>query len=195
VTAKLKSGHRVTVTAKVATLSPAEVVSFLTVYQFYNPRDPTERAGGPMLEQLDFLKRAGKSDPGIDDWLLFAPQISDSRAKDLFAGTEFGVVYRSRPDDGNRLSTYNDPVHRQFAQHIAMQDCLDDPNDSLKALRRPKRAVMILYSITDIEKPAKAKPPFTPGFTLLFPPNDIGTPITFGVARQDQPTALIVATK
>lgn len=194
VAAKLNKGRRITVSAKIAKLSPAAVVSFISAYRFYNnPREPSAKSGGPMLEQVDFLKRTGKNDPGIDDWLLFAPQISDPRAKDLLAKTEFGVVFRSRPDDGNRLSTYNDPVHRQFAEYIAMQDHLDDPNDSLAALRKPRRAVMIFYSITDIVKPAKAKPPFTPGFTLLFPPNNIETPITFGVARQDQPTALIVA--
>jgi len=40
----------------------------------------------------------------------------------------------------------------------------------------------------------KVKPPFSPGFTLLFPPNNIKSPIEFGFARRDQPKAVIVAT-
>ena len=34
-------------------------------------------------------------------------------------------------------------------------------------------------------KGGKVKPPYTTGFTLLFPPNDIRSPITFGVRRPD----------
>jgi hypothetical protein len=191
---KQNKSRLATITAKIAKLTPTKVVSFLAAYQFYNPGDPFAKLGGPMLEQLDFLKRTDKYDPGIDDWLLFAPQVSDPRGTDILAGTEFGVVFRSRPDEGNRLSTYNDPVHRKFAEYISMQGLLDKPNDRLKALRRPRRGVIIFYSITDIDKPAKAIPPFTPGFTLLFPPNDIDTTITFGVVSRNQPNALIVTT-
>jgi hypothetical protein len=192
VAAKLSSGRRTTISARFAELTPASVISLLTNYRFFNPRDPSGKAGSPLLEQLDFLKRTGKSDPEIDDWLLFAPQVTDPRAKDVFAGSEFGVVFRSRPDGGNRLSTFNDPIHRQFAEHITMRSMLEEPNAALEALRQPKRGVLMFYPITDTGKPAKPKPPFTPGFTLLFPTNSIATPITFGVVRQDQPTALIV---
>lgn len=192
VSATVKNRRLVNVTANVAELAPEGVVKFLETYRWYNPRDPAAKTGGSMRAQIDFLKRSGAMDPGIDDWLLFAPQISEPRAKDMIAGMEYGVVFRSRPDDGNRLSTYNDPVHRQFAEHIAMWNRLEDPNEALEVLRRPKRAVMMFYAITDIEK-GEAKPPFTPGFTLLFPKNNIKLPITFGVARQDQPQALVVA--
>ncbi|WP_165837127.1 Z1 domain-containing protein [Phenylobacterium hankyongense] len=192
-TAKLAGGRNGSLTAKFATISPAAVVALLTDYRYFNPRDPSGKAGSPMLAQLDFLKRTGKSDPEIDDWLFFAPQVSEPRAKDEFAGEEFGVVFRSRPDSGNRLSTYNDPIHRQFAEHITMKVALEEPNPELSALRRPRRGVVIFYPITDTDKPAKPKPPFTPGFTLLFPANGIETPITFGVVKQDEPEALIVA--
>jgi len=36
-----------------------------------------------------------------------------------------------------------------------------------------------------VKKGGKVKPPYTTGFTLLFPPNDIRSPITFGVRRPD----------
>lgn len=97
-----------------------------------------------MREQLDFLKGSGKRAPGIDDWLILAPQTKKPRATDRIAGVEYGVVFRNRRDDGPRFTTYNDPIHRKFAEYIATQGELTDPNGALLRLRQPRRAVMIL---------------------------------------------------
>ncbi len=146
-----------------------------------------------MANQIGFLEDTGDRDPAINDWLLLAPCINDPRAKITISDVDFDVVYRSRhPESPNRFNTYNDPIHRQFAEHITMQQELQNANTALVALRRECRAVMIYYPITEAQKGAKVKPPYTTGFTLLFPKNNIKSPITFGVVRPDRPQDVVV---
>jgi hypothetical protein len=144
-----------------------------------------------MRLQMEFLNKSGLEDPQIDDWLLLGPCIESPRAYRPLAAVNFDVVYRSRRDDEKyRFNTYNDPIHRRFAEHIAGLMTLQDPNDELTALRRPRRGVLIYYPITEDKK--AAKPPFTVGFTLLFPLNDIIAPVRFSVRRADLSDAAVV---
>jgi hypothetical protein len=190
----LVKGRQVRLAANTAVLSPAEVLRFLKSYRWFDRNDrTTSRLGNPMAPQIGFLEDTGDRDPAIDDWLLLAPCISDPRAKLAMEGVSFDVVYRSRHTEApNRFNTYNDPIHRQFAEHIAMQAQLQNANAALDEFRRDRRAVIIFYPITEALKGARVKPPYTSGFTLLFPRNNITSPITFGVVRPDRPKAAVV---
>jgi hypothetical protein len=180
-----------------AILDPKEVVGFLKDYKWLR--------GNPMLLEVDFLQGTALRDPEIDDWLLFAPQVKDATNKYIeLHGKRFFVVYRSREENNPkaRFNTYNDPRHRRFAELIAgivPKNPLTDPNESLAALCRPRRAVIMYYPITEkeqsVDKETKQNQPATTGFTLLFPPNKIVTPIQFTVRRPDLPDAIIVPAK
>jgi hypothetical protein len=158
------------------------MVTFLKEYRWSNGNDKNKQR--PMELQIEYLQRTGKENPQIDEWLVLAPQIVSPTAKLQIKGIDFGVIYRERTE--SRFGTYNDPKHRAFAADIAYGQPLDGANGALKALRKLRRAVMIYYPVTPVKKGGKTpKPPFTTGFTLLFPRNDIRSPITFSFKRPD----------
>ena len=78
-----------------------------------------------------------------------------------------------------------------MGEHIIGVQTWGAPSGDLKVLTRPRRAVVLLYLITDA-KGGRLKPPFTPGLTLLFPPNKIESPLTFAVVRKDMASAVVV---
>jgi hypothetical protein len=177
--------------ADVVEISPKALIRFLENYRWYNSKERS-KVSNPMQLQIEFLKKSGAQDPGIDHWLLLGPHIKQPRAHRPLAGKNFHVVNRTRQSE-NRFNTYNDPIHRDFAKHISGQDLLAEPNDALEALRKPKRGVIIYYPITETPKvKGTAKGPFTVGFTLLFPRNTIRTPIKFTVKRTDLKDAAVV---
>jgi hypothetical protein len=124
---------------------------------------------------------------------LLAPRISTPRAKHALAGADFDVVYRSRHvEQPYRFNTYNDPIHRQYARHISGQHLLPQAGSELENLRTPHRGVMLYYPITDAAG-GTAQPPFTVGFTLLFPPNRIRSQLSFSVIRADADADAVVS--
>ncbi|MBY5917754.1 Z1 domain-containing protein [Rhizobium leguminosarum] len=177
--------------ALTASFETKNLVRFLKEYKWYDPKSRDSRLGNPMALQIEFLK-AERGDHGIRDWLLLGPKIDKPLGIHRLAGGDFDVVHRSRRDEGGRFNTYNDPVHRLFAQHICAQTTLSEANDELNALVSRHRGVMIYYPITEAEKPGNAKAPFTVGFTLLFPDNDIKRTLSFSVRRQDRPNEAVV---
>lgn len=181
-------GKRQRVAANVTTLTPDEMLDFLRGYVWFDKKD-RKHATSPMLEQIDFLRGRGAKDPGIDDWLLIAPKVKSPVAHWKLNGTDFDVVHRTR--NGPRLTTFNDPDHRRMGEHIVGVKSWESPSGDLKGLTQPRRAVALLYMITDV-KGGRVKPPFTPGLTLLFPLNDIKSPLTFSVVRKDMESAVIV---
>ena len=177
--------------ANICVVEPKAVVAFLKDYRWSNTSEKQKQL--PMQFQIEFLQGSGTSDPQINDWLILAPQILNPPAEILVGGTKFSVISRDRVEA--RFATYNDPKHRAFAQHIAGNDELKGVNDALAKLRTAHRGVMIYYPVTPKVTPKpvkKPRGPFTTGFTLIFPPNDIVTPITFGVRRTDQPGQPVV---
>jgi hypothetical protein len=95
----------------------------------------------------------------------------------------------------HRFNTYNDPVHRAFAQHICQQIVLPQADNELNALSSTHRGVMIYYPITDVKAGKTSKPPkgpFTVGFTLLFPDNDIVSPLGFTVRMPNRPEEAVI---
>lgn len=181
-----------TIDINTAVLDPKAVVGFLKAYRWYDAGDPeAARRGVPMQLQIEYLE--GKhGDPEIDDWLLIGPKIDKPRAARPVNGVNFDVVYRSRHEEApGRFQTFNDPKHRDIARFIAGQTEIDDANEAFRNLRRPRRAALIYYPITETET-GNVKPPFTVGFTLLFPPNGIRQPLAFTVRRQDKPSAAVI---
>ena len=184
-----------TLRAHTATFTTKKLLDFLHSYRWFDPRSREASNGNPLQLQLEFLQgKAGNHE--IEDWLLLSPQIKNPRGLNSIIGTDFDVVYRSRHELPHRFHTYNDPVHRQFAEHICCQKALPRANDELNALRGAHRGVMIYYPITDEKAAAKnpkpAKPPFTVGFTLLFPENRIRSPLGFTVRMPDKPEDAVI---
>jgi hypothetical protein len=180
--------------ANVVELSPSAVLELLSKYRWYGSERGAPRDINPMQLQVEFLSKRGSEDPQIDDWLLLGPCIEAPTARRLLAGNDFDVVFRSRRDNEKfRFNTYNDPIHRRFGEHIVGLTTLQDANEELAALRRPRRGVLIYYPITETKpKTGKPKPPFTVGFTLLFPSNNIVAPVRFSVRRADLSEAAVV---
>ncbi|GGF78142.1 hypothetical protein GCM10011402_33490 [Paracoccus acridae] len=179
-----------------ATFTTKRLLDFLRSYNWFDPRNREANNGHPLRLQMEFLQgKAG--DHEIADWLLLSPQIKNPRALNPINGTDFDVVHRSRHELPHRFHTYNDPVHRLFAEHICGQSRLKRASEELNALRSPHRGVMIYYPITEeratSKNPKPAKPPFTVGFTLLFPKNDIKSPLGFTVRMPDKPEDAIIS--
>jgi hypothetical protein len=184
-----------TLHAHTATFTTKKLLDFLQAYRWFDPRSREASNGNPLHLQLEFLQgKAG--DHEIQDWLLLSAQIRNPRGLNAINGTDFDVVYRSRHELPHRFHTYNDPVHRQFAEHICCQKELPRANDELNALRSQHRGVMLYYPITDqraaAKNPKPAKPPFTVGFTLLFPKNHIQSPLGFTVRMPDKPEDAVI---
>ncbi|MBI1406022.1 MAG: endonuclease [Caulobacter sp.] len=191
ITARVKGSLR-TLNAVITPASPDKVIAFLEAYRWYNPNTADARLGNPHRLPLEFLK--GKTgDPEIDQWLILSPKIKNPRGVFQLAGADLDVVFRSRHLEAtNRFNTYNDPVHRAFAEHITGKTVLSDADDALAALTTPRTAVMILYPITDAPKGTTAKPPFNIGFTLLFPKNGMRRTMGFKVRQAAMPPEAIV---
>ncbi len=174
-------------------LSSAEIIKLLERYRWFNPNTKESKLGNPMALQIEFLKgHAG--DPQIADWLLLGPRIKPERRKGLFelAGADFDIVYRSRHvEQEHRFNTYNDPIHRKFARHISGQESLAAANPELTTLTGRRRGVLMFYAVTDQEAFGPRDVP-TMAFTLLFPYNDIRTPLSFTVRRADAPPEAVV---
>ncbi|RWK48111.1 Z1 domain-containing protein [Mesorhizobium sp.] len=181
--------------ANTALFSTQKLLEFLNAYRWYDPKSREASAGNPLRLQVEFLQ--GKAGAHlIEDWLLLGPKITAPRAAKDVNGTDFDVVYRSRHEQQDyRFHTYNDPVHRAFAQHISGQIVLPQADSTLNALVSTHRGVMIYYPVTD-EKGSKsskaAKGPFTVGFTLLFPENPIVSPLGFTVRMPDKPEEAVI---
>jgi len=187
-----------TLRAHTALFSTKKLLQFLHSYRWFDPRSSEAKIGNPLRLPIEFLEgKAGEH--GIEDWLLLSPQIASPRGLNTVNATDFDVVYRSRHEQlEHRFHTYNDPVHRLFAQHICEQVTLPKADEALNALRSAHRGVMIYYPITDekvgkVKKPAKG--PFTVGFTLLFPENDIASPLGFTVRMADRPEEAVVTVR
>lgn len=186
ISAELKDKRHYSYLAKTAVLQPRAVLEFLESY-IWSGRTLKRP---PLIEQIDFLKGTGKRDPEITSWLLLAPQLAEGSRQEVIAGTIFKTVGRGRrAERDDQFVTYNDPKHRQFAEHIAGQVTLPHASSVLNLLREPKRAVMLFYAVTDKSKPGN---PYTPAFTLFFPKNHISSPITFAVQRLDLRDEVVV---
>lgn len=177
--------------ANVSVLSPADVLKIIREFHWHGRRD-RPKALNPLQQQLEFLLETGDRAPGIDDWAVISPLFANPPARFDLAGAKFDVVFRRY--DGARFTTYNDPIHRQFAAHIAGHAgaAIPNANAALADLTRPRRGAILFYPVTGTGS-GKIKPPYSPGLTFLFPPNAVARPVSFGVVRKDAPTAAVVS--
>ena len=180
-------GRPLEMLAMYAVVPKERVVRFLQEYRW-------SVKANPMALAIDFLQKTGAQDPKINDWVCLAPQIGSPRDIISINKAQFGVVYRSRhAEEPARFHTYNDPKHRLFAECITRSKPFDTMNEALSSVCAPHRAVALYYPITDVDGPSKPKPPYTTGFTLLFPENDLQAPITFSVWQPERPDDPTVA--
>jgi hypothetical protein len=184
-----------TLEANTALFSTARLLVFLKTYRWFDPKSREASIGNPLRLQMEFLQ-GNAGNHGIEDWLLLGPKVSSPQGSHELNGTKFDLVYRSRHEQQeHRFNTYNDPVHRAFAQHICQQLILPQADDELNLLTSAHRAVMIYYPITDVKivkSSRSVKGPPTVGFTLLFPNNDIISPLGFTVRMPDKPEEAII---
>jgi hypothetical protein len=182
-------GAKRSLEALTAQFSTQELLKLLEAYQWYDPGSKEAWRGNPLRLQIEFLK---KDNHEIADWLLLAPRITPPRAKAVIHGTSFDVVHRSRHvQQPWRFNTYNDPAHREYAEHISSQRIVDGANGELDSLRSPHRGVLIFYPVTE-QKTGTAAEPYTVALTLLFPPNNIRSQLSFTVRRTNKPGDAVV---
>ena len=169
--------------------TPDRMVTFLESYIWYDEKSPDAVLGNPLRLQVEFLRKSA-GDPGIDRWVILCPRISNPQGTFKLAGADLDVVIRTRQSE-SRYNTYNDPVHRGFARHIAGPDKLAKPSATLESLARPRTAVMILYPISE-KKGQGQREVVTVGFTLLFPKNNIRNAVGFTVRMPGKPPEAVV---
>lgn len=177
--------------ANVSILTPTDVERIIKGFLWHGRRERAT-ALNPLQQQLEFLLAQGDRAPGIDDWVLISPLFEKPAARFNLAGATFDVVYRRY--DGARFTTYNDPIHRQYAAHIAGHQgaAISGMNAALADLTRPRRGAILFYPVTGTSS-GKISAPYSPGLTFLFPPNGVSRPVSFGVIRKDAPDAAVVS--
>lgn len=178
-----------------ATRATEDVITLLKNYKWYDPRSAQSKDGNPMHLQIEFLQKKN-GDHEISDWLFVSPRIKSPLARHTLHGKEFDVVYRSRHNEAAyRFNTYNDPKHREIAEHICGKKNLPNANSDLNAISSPHRGVFLYYPVTESrgKKKDPVSPPYTTAFTLLFPKNSIRSAMTFAVRRDDAPPEAVVS--
>jgi hypothetical protein len=169
---------------------PADkVLTFLESYAWLGSNQHLLR------REIDFAKGTGDRNPGIDHWLLIAPQRKISRGDlECAINGKRLSVFRRNLVDGQRVGVITEPLHRILAEYAALGRRRDDTKPPIsnispsgRKLYRPKQAVMLLYPLkTQDDGPRHA------GFALFFPANSIITPLVFGVADPKHRNAAII---
>jgi hypothetical protein len=162
--------------------SPSSIEQVLERYRWADGFRSVQR-------ELEFIRGRADADPGIDDWLLIAPQRADPPQVWEAAGQRFSVKVRSRV--GMRVGVYTEPHHKSAADSVISREEVADANEALRALRAVHRGVFLFYPVIhDATRAAHDVP--TMGFALLFPYNDISSTIVFGVADENRRDAPVV---
>ena len=130
--------------------------------------------------ELEFL--TGKhGDPAIKDWLVVLPQLKKPRPHPWGANIELepmDVVERTRVSE-KRFGVFSDPGEKKLGEYITMIKSCDSVSDSIKKYRSKYRAVLMIYRVKNMGS-AQVKPPFTIGFGIQYPANEIPKAIIWG---------------
>ncbi len=165
-----------------ALLDKQNVLTFLESYRWSKPG-----VLGPVLE----FARGAMGDPCIDDWLFVAPQLQDW--DEFWLGTkkaEFSVAHRARVQvEPYRFKTYSEPRHRKILEYIVGIHEGDSPSESVVALKKPRRAVLLFYPVRDMTRNENI---VSMGFALLFPSNLISRRLLFVVHDPSKEDAIVV---
>ncbi|NRD48803.1 Z1 domain-containing protein [Corallococcus exiguus] len=184
-------GKQAETTALTCLVEHGEMLGVLQDYQWTKP--------GVLSPVIEFLQ-GGLGNPGIRDWLFFAPQVSDDNASARWSAgaVDFNVVYRARIDDSDRIKAFTEPRHRKFAEMIAGLRVGEPLNAATEKLVSPGRAVFLFYPCVDVErqtdetKSEKASRDIIMGFALLLPANSLSVQMAFKVRDESQQDAVVV---
>lgn len=165
-----------------AQLRPDLMLEFLSGYRWL----PGFEAA--IVEVTEFLRGEGEHDPGIDNWLFFAPQQKSDGDKWECAGEQFGVRERSRIETGGRYKAYSEPDHRRAAEFFAGGLSSSISNGGID-LSKSRQGVFLFYPVRSAEE--TDNPP-TMGFSLYFPKNAIKDPIRYTVADSTRSDAIVI---
>lgn len=157
--------------------SHTELLDVLTAYRWAEPD-----TSSLMTVELDFLQ--GKyGDPGIDDWVVYLPQVKSTRVPWQTAGRTFSAVERSRIGINGRFKVFSEPRHRLVAAVLAgVSAGVGKSAASRKFASGARRGAIVVYPtypfLTD--EPDWPEVPAI-GFALLPPVNALPRRVTFGV--------------
>ncbi|MCL4212731.1 MAG: hypothetical protein KJZ74_02340 [Gemmatimonadales bacterium] len=174
------------VTALCAELAAEDVLEFLRGYRFGPGHEHTLQLACEFLE--------GKfGDPGINSWLVLAPQPVKGRLGSLTIGkTDFAVRERSRDVDESRYLVYSEPDHIRMARFLNGVESGTARNAVTGSRRKPRQGVLLLYPVRSKEE-HRRKEPASVGFVLAFPKNGITKRVAFSVRDATQPDAVVVS--
>lgn len=159
--------------ANLAVLDPASVLTFLQAYRWSGDNQEL------LARQLGFL-RGDHGDAQIRTWLLIAPKLEAGEMWQAH-GTSYSVRHRARVGpDGDRYNVYTEPAHKDVAEYLAGTKEGAHASKRTAALVDARRAIMLFYPTVDKDK-GWSEANVNMGFSLLFPKNNIPTPIMFGV--------------
>ena len=156
-------------------VTPEAVLTFLSQYKWLPNKKPIER-------DLEFL-RGREIDPEIDDWVVIAPQLIGLDRNKTFrvSGKDLTVKNRRREESRGRYDVYSEPDHVAIGKVITGKLTDPRPNADVSRLIRPRRAVMLFYPVQWYDWETIV----TPGFTLLYPPNDQPKKLIWSVVTKD----------
>jgi hypothetical protein len=134
-----------------------------------------------MSREEAYLAGKGKDDPGIERWILIAPQLKAADKIWSLGSNELSVKYRSRVDDrGERFKVYSEPPHRAVAEVIAGVTRASSASPAIKRLSKSKTGVLVFYPVRG------EKENFTSmGFALQLPPNGRPKELRYGALDDD----------
>lgn len=134
--------------------------------------------------------RGNHGNPGIDSWLILAPQRqTDVLGSIEINGQPFRVKQRGR--SGNRFLVFTEPDHVRAAKWLAGLIPGESSDPRCAKLVEQNRAVMLVYPV----KATKDAPPATLpsiGFALYFPKNLIPRQVMFSVRDKSRPDDVVV---
>lgn len=160
-----------------------KVAAFLRGYQWGKDNQAT------LQLVLEFLESKNR-DPGIDRWLMLAPQLKSGTTIKI-SGVEFSIKERSRSDDGGRYLVYSEPPHILMARFLAGVENGKAKNSTTSSLLKPRQAVLLFYPVLSKEERTGDAIP-TMGFVLAFPKNSIKKRVEFSVRDEAHPNAVVV---
>ena len=170
-----------------------KVLKFLNSYRWLGTNPHLSK------REIDFIEGTGHRAPGIDDWLILAPQrrISRKEWECVVNGQKISVFERKRIDKGERVGVITEPQHRLLAEYAALGERKDKSKPPITALSvqgqnlyKKRRAVMLVYPLRTSEQDQ-----VQPGYALFFPENQIATPLVFSVADPANRTAVTVQSR
>lgn len=141
-------GHRDTFEALHGTLDHEALLKVLCDLRWSAPSQ--------FSPHLESLLTAGEHGPGVDDWLVIAPQQTSSRrvAATVLGSRSLSLAHRVRRR-GDLFGAISEPKHRGAALRIARARDTEKGtgNEIVESLVRERRGVLVLYPVVEDRAP------------------------------------------